>query len=91
MNNSLPPDAANPNPAGESPQPRYLPTPEAAEFLRVSASYLEKLRVTGGGPRFLKLSGGKVLYKLDELIAWVEVEEVPPHGRGRGAEAAQEG
>lgn len=53
-------------------QPIYLTTQEAAEFLRCSKSYLEKLRVTGGGPSYLKLSGGKVLYSIPDLIDWAE-------------------
>ncbi len=53
-------------------QPIYLTTQEAAEFLRCSKSYLEKLRVTGGGPSYLKLSGGKVLYTIPDLIDWAE-------------------
>jgi len=53
-------------------QPIYLTTQDAAEFLRCSKSYLDKLRVTGGGPSYLKLSGGKVLYTRPDLIDWVE-------------------
>jgi hypothetical protein len=47
----------------------YTNTRGAAGHLSCSASYLEKLRVVGGGPRFLKI-GKAVRYKLDDLDAW---------------------
>lgn len=52
--------------------PLYLTTPEAAALLRCSKSYLDKLRVTGGGPAYFKPSGGKVLYRRSDLIDWIE-------------------
>lgn len=47
-----------------------LRTPEAARYLHVSVSYLTKLRVFGGGPKFAKLSRS-VVYDRQELDAWV--------------------
>jgi excisionase family DNA binding protein len=44
---------------------------EAAACLRVSKSYLDKLRVYGGGPRFLRLGKRKVLYRKSDLGAWL--------------------
>ena len=44
---------------------------EAATYLRVSKSYLDKLRVYGGGPRFLRLGKRKVLYRRSDLDAWL--------------------
>jgi excisionase family DNA binding protein len=44
---------------------------QAAAFLRVSKSYLDKLRVYGGGPRFLRF-GRKILYRKSELNVWAE-------------------
>lgn len=52
--------------------PQYMTTQEAAEFLRCSKSYLDKLRVAGGGPEFLRPSGGKILYTPPDLITWAE-------------------
>lgn len=46
-------------------------TEEAATYLRVSKSYLDKLRVYGGGPRFLRLGKRKVLYRKSDLDAWL--------------------
>jgi predicted DNA-binding transcriptional regulator AlpA len=51
--------------------PRYLRTPEAARFLGLSGRTLEKHRIYGTGPRYAKL-GGRVVYKLEDLQAWVE-------------------
>jgi molybdenum cofactor biosynthesis enzyme MoaA len=44
---------------------------EAARHLKVSASYLNKLRLTGGGPVYAKL-GAKVVYDPDDLAKWVQ-------------------
>jgi predicted DNA-binding transcriptional regulator AlpA len=51
---------------------RYLSTPEAARFLAISARTLEKHRCYGTGPRYFKL-GGRVVYRLEDLQAWVEL------------------
>jgi hypothetical protein len=49
--------------------PKYTNTRGAAEHLALSASYLEKRRLSGGGPRFIKI-GKAVRYRIDELDAW---------------------
>lgn len=51
--------------------PRYLRTPEAASFLGLSGRTLEKRRTYGTGPRYSKL-GGRVVYRVDDLQAWVD-------------------
>ena len=51
--------------------PRYLRTPEAARFLGLSGRTLEKHRTYGTGPRYSKL-GGRVVYGLEDLQAWVD-------------------
>lgn len=51
--------------------PRYLRTPEAARFLGLSGRTLEKHRTYGTGPRYAKL-GGRVVYRLEDLQAWVD-------------------
>jgi hypothetical protein len=47
-----------------------LTTPEAASHLRVSKSYLDKLRVYGGGPEFIRLGKRKILYRKFDLDLW---------------------
>ena len=51
--------------------PRYMRTPEAARFVGLSIRTLEKHRIYGTGPRYSKL-GGRVVYRLDDIQAWVE-------------------
>ena len=53
---------------------KLLTTPEAAERLGVSASYLNRLRVTGEGPPFVKL-GTRVTYDPADLAAWIEARK----------------
>jgi hypothetical protein len=53
----------------------YLTTAEAAAFVRLSPRTLERLRVQGTGPRFIKAGKGKrarVLYKAADLQEWLE-------------------
>jgi predicted DNA-binding transcriptional regulator AlpA len=45
-------------------------TRELADLLGVSSSKLEKLRVSGGGPKFIKL-GSNVRYLMPDIIEWV--------------------
>jgi predicted DNA-binding transcriptional regulator AlpA len=49
---------------------RYLRTPEAARFLGLSGRTLEKHRTYGTGPKYSKI-GGRVVYRLEDLQAWV--------------------
>ena len=49
---------------------RKLSVQEAARFLGLSTSTLNKLRLTGNGPRYLKL-GRRVLYDIRDLEVWV--------------------
>jgi predicted DNA-binding transcriptional regulator AlpA len=51
--------------------PRYLRTPEAARFLGLSGRTLEKHRTYGTGPKYSKL-GGRVVYAVSDLQAWVD-------------------
>ncbi len=48
---------------------RYLTNSEAAAYLRLSPRTLEKHRVLGCGPRFLKF-GRAVRYDIEDLIRW---------------------
>ena len=50
---------------------RYLRTPDASRFVGLSIRTLEKHRIYGTGPRYAKL-GGRVVYRLEDLQAWVE-------------------
>lgn len=59
-----------------------LNTCQAAERTSLARATLAKLRVLGGGPRFLKL-GSKVLYEAADLDAWIAA-----HGKRRSTSDA---
>jgi excisionase family DNA binding protein len=44
---------------------------QAAEYLCCGVSTLNRLRITGGGPRFAKI-GNSVRYRIADLDAYVE-------------------
>jgi len=50
--------------------PCLLTQHEAAERLRLSERTLERLRVSGGGPSFVKF-GRRVLYREADLAEWI--------------------
>lgn len=65
--------------------PKLLSTGDAAERLGVSGSYLNKLRVTGGGPAFLKI-GARVAYDPADLVAWLDAQRrSSTHDQGEAA------
>jgi len=49
---------------------RMLRVTEAATFLALSVSFLNKLRCSGGGPAFRKI-GRAVIYDPADLEAWL--------------------
>ena len=57
-------------PKPDEKQQRVLRTAEAAEFCGSSASTLEKLRLTGGGPVYSKI-GRRVVYRVQDLDVWL--------------------
>jgi len=52
--------------------PKYLTTKEAARIVGLCPRTLEKHRTYGTGPRYSKI-GGRVLYSIDDLKAWIEM------------------
>lgn len=63
-------------PPGASPSD-LLTTVEAARFLRLSVPTLERLRLSGDGPVFIKLGPGKrsrVVYRRSDLDAWLHAQ-----------------
>jgi predicted DNA-binding transcriptional regulator AlpA len=63
----------------QRPQPtpelvRRLRTPEAAAFLGVSKSFMEKCRLTGNGPAYAKL-GRVVVYDPSDLDTWANTRK----------------
>ena len=48
-----------------------LRTEAAAEYVGLSTSTLKKLRLTAGGPRYLKLTSASVAYDPRDLDEWL--------------------
>ena len=53
---------------------RVLRTPEAAEYLGLSPSTLEKRRLSDDGPRFVRLGGRAVGYDIKDLDEWLDAQ-----------------
>ena len=56
-------------------------TEEAADYVRLSKPTLERFRISGDGPKFLKL-GGSVRYRKVDLDAWLESRVVNSTSEG---------
>lgn len=52
-----------------------LMTSEAAEIVRLSQAHLEKMRIYGTGPRFVRL-GRAIRYRRADLMGWIEASLV---------------
>ena len=50
---------------------RWRNVNEAAAHIRSTKSTLDKLRVSGDGPRYSKI-GGRVIYDVNDLDAWAD-------------------
>jgi len=57
----------------ESTTSPYMPQELAADFLGLSPRTLERFRVEGRGPTFLKL-GRRVVYSREDLVQWAEAQ-----------------
>jgi predicted DNA-binding transcriptional regulator AlpA len=51
---------------------RVLLTDEAAKHVRLSSSSLEKARITGDGPPFIRIGSRRVAYLAEDLDRWLE-------------------
>lgn len=49
----------------------YMPQAQAATFLGLSPRTLERFRLEGRGPAFLKL-GRRVVYSREDIVKWAE-------------------
>ncbi|MCP3994916.1 MAG: AlpA family phage regulatory protein [bacterium] len=68
---------------------RILRTPSAAEYVGLSASTLEKKRLTGDGPRFVRLGGRAIGYDVRDLDAWLDQQRDNNEDDGSTASAWQ--
>lgn len=62
---------------------RYMDTDEAAEYVRVSASWLAHIRrqPVNPGPRCIDLPTGRVVYDVQDLDRWMEGLKRPESGQ----------
>ncbi|RWD79761.1 MAG: DNA-binding protein [Mesorhizobium sp.] len=51
-----------------------LTPPEAAETLRVSARTLERWRMTGDGPKFVRIGPRRLAYRVSDVLAFAGME-----------------
>ena len=69
-------------------RPLYLAKSQAAAYLSISESMLEKLSAKGEAPKPRKLSAGRSAWLVDELEAWGRERPVsdllPPENSGYG-------
>ena len=50
--------------------PTFLQTPEAAHRLGFATGTLDKMRVRGDGPSYLRLTPRRIVYAVDDLDTW---------------------
>ena len=69
--------------------PTFLQTPEAATHIGLAAGTLEKMRVRGDGPSYLRLTPRRIVYAIDALDTWARgrafnsTSEYPPAKAGQ--------
>jgi predicted DNA-binding transcriptional regulator AlpA len=56
-------------------QRRVLRQADAAKYVALAESTLEKFRTTGGGPPFVKLGSRAIGYDVRDLDAWIEAQK----------------
>jgi predicted DNA-binding transcriptional regulator AlpA len=57
------------------PLQRILRTPAAARYVGLGIPTLEKLRLSGGGPRFVRLGSRAIGYDIKDLDAFIEAQK----------------
>jgi hypothetical protein len=74
---------------------RGFTTPEAADYIGRSASWLRKKRLRGSsdpgdpGPRHLKTDGGSAIYLREDLDAWLDGLAHGSHSGAAGRDSSQ--
>lgn len=55
--------------------PHYMNEKSASDFCNLSEKTLQRYRVHGGGPTYIKC-GARILYNRDDIISWLESKKV---------------
>jgi predicted DNA-binding transcriptional regulator AlpA len=63
---------------------RILRQPAAAKYVGLAESTLEKYRLTGGGPRFVRLGVRAIGYDVQDLDAWIDAQKRSSTSDGGG-------
>jgi predicted DNA-binding transcriptional regulator AlpA len=71
------------NRTSQDPSRRTLRPEEVEASYGISSSQLQKLRMQGGGPMFLKPSHRIVLYRPSDIETWLEQFRVASTSEGR--------
>jgi hypothetical protein len=58
-----------------APPKKYLNAEEASQFIGAAVQTLARWRCEGGGPPFIRV-GRKIMYAIDDLIAWMNARRV---------------
>jgi len=74
-------------PLQENPDDLLKPN-NAARLLGVSEIWLKKLRLSGGGPKYVRLSERLIRYKRSDLTDWVEARRFSNTAQYPSREAA---
>jgi len=64
---------------------RYMSRGEAADYTGIAASTLNNLQTAGKGPLFSRI-GGRVIYAIEDLDAWIASFKVDPAERRKPSE-----
>ncbi len=67
---------------------RYLDEAAAARFLKISTRTLQRWRVDGGGPPFIRAGARRVLYDAAEIDRWAAARTFPHRAAELAAEVA---
>jgi predicted DNA-binding transcriptional regulator AlpA len=68
-------------------KPTFLRTPEAAARLGLAPGTLDKMRVRGDGPPYMRLTPRSVIYAVDALDAWARARQFNSTSEYPGARA----
>ncbi len=62
---------------------RLLTTGQVATLTGMSMSWLEKGRIYGWGPKYLRLSAGAIRYRWSDILTYLKERECNPEEVGR--------
>jgi excisionase family DNA binding protein len=61
----------------------YLGTRDAASYLSLSADTMERMRLRGDGPAFARVGDRRIVYRREDLDAWVAARVVTSTSEAR--------